>query len=1040
MAYIGKAPPTTGKDAGASFDIDDVSSNFNGSTTAFAIEVGGESLTPTSTNVFIFLGGVLQHPGDAYTISGSNIAFTAAPESGTSFHGTILGHTRTITPDQGTVGDTSFASSAGTAISGSFTAVSSSLASRITSEESDFTAAGISGSITATSSSIATRFDSRETDMTLATASIAAITSSISRLDDTESNMTLATASIAAITSSISRLDTETETNESNITLATASIAAITSSVSSIRTDMTLATASIAAITASVSTLKSNVGQELNTDSDVQFADITSTGTITAVEVHTTYVSSSISVASGSNNFGDDTSDHHSFTGSVSISSSLSVTESISTNKVQALTGEGLQLYEDGGNGIFIEDGGQVGIGTSSPGAPLHIASTDEYMVGIENNDGNNEPAAIRFIKNGDSPATNDQIGQIEFWGENASNETEERARIAVTQKSIANGSEDSVMLFNTSDSGTVATRLAISGSYIGIGTTNPTDMLTIDHTGDPWIVIKRTNGSAQINKIGTDSAGLYLQSYGHATGGNNQIVFMTTGSNSATSADVRMSIEADGNVGIGVTAPKTDLEVGGADGAHITLSHTPTNASDIADNDLLGQIDFAGYDTDYSGDFVIGARIRAQVDGTWDASGGGNTADAPTELQFITLNSDTSHDVAHATNLNMVIKSDGKIGMGTDSPGGLLSVYAGNQTSHANAASGILIGNGTGADCVGQVGFGPNGGTNPAAYYGYLQTDAGGNTNGALILSTRSGTGDDLPSERMRITSAGKVVIGSTATIGTYGAGRPVLTIKSTADGSLNQYSTIQLNGETIDNAGILGTIDFYDGTNQNALVRASRASSTTTADIEFFTSPGSGLYERMNIGSDGECTIGTSAKSRLRIQSGDGASGAFKFTSGVSNENVYLNFYENDFGTQAFSFMFDTGGSQVFYIKDADDTTLVSIGQDDTDWTQGSDERIKKNITTIDSGLSKIKSLRGVNYKWNAKSKKSDTESNRLGFIAQELKEVIPEAVVLRKSPEHEGTELEDLYGVQHNCIIPVLVEAIKELSAKVEALENA
>ena len=108
MAYIGKVPPTTGKDAGASFDIDDVSSNFDGSTTAFAIEVGGESLTPTSTNVFIFLGGVLQHPGDAYTISGSNIAFTAAPESGTSFHGTILGHTRTITPDQGTVGDTSF--------------------------------------------------------------------------------------------------------------------------------------------------------------------------------------------------------------------------------------------------------------------------------------------------------------------------------------------------------------------------------------------------------------------------------------------------------------------------------------------------------------------------------------------------------------------------------------------------------------------------------------------------------------------------------------------------------------------------------------------------------------------------------------------------------------------------------------------------------------------------------------------------------------------------------------------------------------------
>ena len=82
-----------------------------------------------------------------------------------------------------------------------------------------------------------------------------------------------------------------------DMTLATASIAAITSSVSTINSNMTLATASIAAITASL-------GQPVNTDSNVQFADITSTGTITAVEVHTTFVSSSIAIASGSNTFG----------------------------------------------------------------------------------------------------------------------------------------------------------------------------------------------------------------------------------------------------------------------------------------------------------------------------------------------------------------------------------------------------------------------------------------------------------------------------------------------------------------------------------------------------------------------------------------------------------------------------------------------------------------------------------------------------------------------------------------------------------------
>ena len=231
-----------------------------------------------------------------------------------------------------------------TTISGSFTSVSSSIATRFDSRETDMTLATasieaitasidemkaftsatvISGSTTALSSSIATRFDARETDMTLATASIAALTASISRLNDEistdDTDMTLATASIAAITASISRIDSEIDTNTTNITLATASIAAITASL----------------------------GQPVNTDSDVTFGDITSTGTITAVEVHTTFVSSSITVTSGSNNFGDTTDDHHSFTGSVSVSSSLSITGSATVDGT--LTADEIGAFTAGG-------------------------------------------------------------------------------------------------------------------------------------------------------------------------------------------------------------------------------------------------------------------------------------------------------------------------------------------------------------------------------------------------------------------------------------------------------------------------------------------------------------------------------------------------------------------------------------------------------------------------------------------------------------------------------------------------------------------
>ena len=164
--------------------------------------------------------------------------------------------------------------------------------------------------------------------------SVSDVSSSVStRLTTNETNMTLATASIAALTASISRLNTEITTDATEMTLATASIAAITASISTINDNMTLATASIAAITASL-------GQPVNTDSDVTFGDITSTGTITATEVHTTFISSSIAVSSGSNTFGDAADDTHQFTGSVYMSSSLTA-DTGSFGRVEASTVQG---------------------------------------------------------------------------------------------------------------------------------------------------------------------------------------------------------------------------------------------------------------------------------------------------------------------------------------------------------------------------------------------------------------------------------------------------------------------------------------------------------------------------------------------------------------------------------------------------------------------------------------------------------------------------------------------------------------------------
>lgn len=111
-------------------------------------------------------------------------------------------------------------------------------------------------------------------------------------------------------------------------------------------------------------------------------------------------------------------------------------------------------------------------------------------------------------------------------------------------------------------------------------------------------------------------------------------------------------------------------------------------------------------------------------------------------------------------------------------------------------------------------------------------------------------------------------------------------------------------------------------------------------------------------------------------------------------------------------------------------------------------SDERLKENITTVENGLDKVCQLRGVTFDW-----KNDVEEkgfiperkNETGFIAQELQRVLPEAVV--PAPfDHTGNagdgvsdSGENYLTVKPEKLIPLLVEAIKELKAEVEQLKS-
>lgn len=97
-------------------------------------------------------------------------------------------------------------------------------------------------------------------------------------------------------------------------------------------------------------------------------------------------------------------------------------------------------------------------------------------------------------------------------------------------------------------------------------------------------------------------------------------------------------------------------------------------------------------------------------------------------------------------------------------------------------------------------------------------------------------------------------------------------------------------------------------------------------------------------------------------------------------------------------------------------------------------SDQRLKKNIIPIQDALEKIKWLSGVEFEWNRDiidtlpdvGPKPDID---IGLIAQEVERIFPEAV----------TERSDGYmAVDYSKLVPVLIEAIKELSHKVNIME--
>jgi len=180
----------------------------------------------------------------------------------------------------------------------------------------------------------------------------------------------------------------------------------------------------------------------------------------------------------------------------------------------------------------------------------------------------------------------------------------------------------------------------------------------------------------------------------------------------------------------------------------------------------------------------------------------------------------------------------------------------------------------------------------------------------------------------------------------------------------------------------------------------------------------------ERMRVDASGRLGIkNTSPDANLHV-SADEANFIARFTNdgnNVNREGIFVQTGTDDgSGTNVFFAAYDGDGSETGQLRSVGGTFQL---------TDTSDERLKQDIvdTTV-SGLTSVNSMKVRDFAY----KRNPTQTIKAGFVAQELQTVFSSAVSYSESDDDK------ILSVSRERLVPVLVKAIQELSAKNDALE--
>jgi hypothetical protein len=255
---------------------------------------------------------------------------------------------------------------------------------------------------------------------------------------------------------------------------------------------------------------------------------------------------------------------------------------------------------------------------------------------------------------------------------------------------------------------------------------------------------------------------------------------------------------------------------------------------------------------------------------------------------------------------------------------------------------------------------------------------------------------------------------------------------------------------------AGSSGNIEICDADNGTAgadsltLTKSGFHGFIYNRDTDGYLALGAGgSTSHIRITQTGRVGIGTTNPSeKLQVEGNIRASGAYKIGGDTIAEQQSTTLYfgdrdDNDYDvnlsgfaetssihlTDGAIYMFgSSGGNSQFYFADNghfhanNNITAYST-------SVSSDLKLKDNISTIDNSLATIMALRGVDFTWKRDNKQAK------GFIAQEVEEILPELVAEAPTLGTDDTHK----TVDYQGVIPVLVEAIKELKAEIEELKK-